>query len=239
MATAVLPEIESAPPKAVAPWWHTALLIAFFVLTAAGGAALQYRARAGADLVAHRPNMALLYVSLMAGEWGLVYYVWKGGLRRSGITLLQFVGGRWASRRAVFLDIGLAFGIWVLWKGIEFYWMRWLGTGHAASIEPLIPRGIAEAVLWVLLSISAGISEELVFRGYLQRQLTALTGRTYVALLLQVAVFGVAHGYQGVRACLAIAIYGALFTLLALWRKSLRPGMIAHAWTDIAGGLLG
>ena len=35
------------------------------------------------------------------------------------------------------------------------------------------------------------------------------------------------------------AIYGALFTLLALWRKSLRPGMIAHAWTDIVGGLLG
>jgi hypothetical protein len=48
---------------------------------------------------------------------------------------------------------------------------------------------------------------------------------------------GIAHGYQGLRNCLAIAIYGALFTLLALWRKSLRPGMIAHAWTDIAGDL--
>lgn len=48
-----------------------------------------------------------------------------------------------------------------------------------------------------------------------------------------------AHGYQGVQACLAIAIYGVPFTLLALWRKSLRPGMIAHAWTDMAGGLLG
>ena len=83
------------------------------------------------------------------------------------------------------------------------------------------------------------ISEELAFRGYLQRQLTALTGHTWIALLLQVTVFGIAHGYQGVRNCLAIAIYGALFTLLALWRKSLRPGMIAHACTDIAGGLLG
>ena len=30
-----------------------------------------------------------------------------------------------------------------------------------------------------------------------------------------------------------------VFTLLALWRKSLRPGMIAHACSDIAGGLLG
>jgi hypothetical protein len=117
--------------------------------------------------------------------------------------------------------------------------MRSIGSGHAASVGRLTPHGIAESVLWVLLSISAGISEELVFRGYLQRQLTAFTGRASLALFLQVAIFGVAHGYQGVRNCLAIAIYGALFTLLALWRRSLRPGMISHAWTDIAGGLLG
>jgi len=126
----------------------------------------------------------------------------------------------------------------MLWKGIAFYWVLWFGTGHAASIPPLVPHSVVEAVLWVVLSTSAGFSEELVFRGYLQRQFTALTGRTSLALLLQTAVFGIAHGYQGVQACLAIALYGALFTLLALWRKSLRPGMIAHAWTDIAGGLL-
>jgi hypothetical protein len=239
MATTVLPEIGYVPPKAVAPWWHTAILIAFFALTAAGGAALQHRARGRADLVEHRPDVAVLYVSLMAGEWGLVYYVWKGGLRRSGIGLLQFIGGKWTSFRAVFLDVSLALGLWIVWQGFSFLWVRWLGTGRAASIAPLVPHGVAEAVLWVLLSISAGISEELVFRGYLQRQLTALTGRASLALLLQAAVFGVAHGYQGTRACLSIAIYGVLFTLLALWRKSLRPGMIAHAWTDIAGGLLG
>jgi len=93
-------------------------------------------------------------------------------------------------------------------------------------------------MLWVLLSISAGFSEELVFRGYLQRQLTALTGSVTVALLLQSALFGIAHGYQGWRSCMAIAVYGALFTMLALWRRSLRPGMTAHAWTDIVGGLL-
>jgi membrane protease YdiL (CAAX protease family) len=213
MTTAVLPQIGSAPPKAVAPWWHTLLLIAFFVLMAAGGAALQYRARPRADLVAHRPNVALLYVSLLAGAWGLVYYVWKGGLRRSGITLLQFIGGRWKSGRATLLAVILAFGIWILWQSISFLWGRWLGSGHAASVAHLTPHGIAQSVLWVLLSISAGISEELVFRGYLQRQLTAFTGCASLALFLQVAIFGIAHGYQGVRNCLAIAIYGALFTL--------------------------
>src|SRR5438477_2349417 len=108
MTTAVLPEIASAPSKAVAPWWHTSLLIAFFVLMAAGGATLQYRARPRADLVEHRPDVPLLYLSLLAGEWGLVYYVWKGGLRRSGVTMLQFVGGRWKSVRAALLDVVIA-----------------------------------------------------------------------------------------------------------------------------------
>src|ERR1051326_6332034 len=117
MTTAVLPEMASAPSKAVAPWRHTALLIAFFILMAAGGAALQYRAGPRADIVEHRPNVTLLYLSLMAGEWGLLYYVWKGGLRRSGITLLQLVGGRWKSVRAVLVDVVLAVGIWILWQG--------------------------------------------------------------------------------------------------------------------------
>jgi membrane protease YdiL (CAAX protease family) len=114
-----------------------------------------------------------------------------------------------------------------------------VGAGQAASISQMMPHGWVERALWVLLAASAGISEEFVFRGYLQRQLTAFTGRTTMGLLLQVSIFAVAHGYQGVRSCLVIAIYGALFTLLALWRKSLRPGMIAHAWTDIIGGLVG
>ena len=238
MATAVLPEVGYALPKAVAPWRHTAILIAFFVLMAAGGAALQHRARGRADLVEHRPDVALLYVSLVAGEWGLVYYVWKGGLRRSGVSLLQLIGGQWTSLRAVFVDVALAFGLWIVWQGFSFLWVRWPGAGQARSISPLLPNGMMEGALWVLLSITAGISEEIVFRGYLQRQLTAFTGRASLALVLQAAVFGIAHGYQGVHACLSIAIYGAMFTLLALWRKSLRPGMIAHAWTDIAGGLL-
>ena len=49
-----------------------------------------------------------------------------------------------------------------------FLWERWTGSDHASSVARLKPHGIAESVLWVLLSISAGISEELVFRGYLR-----------------------------------------------------------------------
>jgi membrane protease YdiL (CAAX protease family) len=237
--TMILPELEMVSvPTPVAPWWHTALLIIFFMALAAGGSVLQRGARSQANLVAHRPNMIPIYISLIVMQWGLIYYIWKGGLRRRGISILQLVGGRWQNLRAVIVDILLAFGIWALWMGISYGLQRVAGPNHAASISPMLPRGVAETILWVMVSISAGISEELTFRGYLQRQFAALTGSLPMAFILQILVFGIAHAYQGALACLACALYGVLFTFVALWRKSLRPDMIAHAWTDTVAGLL-
>lgn len=56
--------------------------------------------------------------------------------------------------------------------------------------------------------------------------------------MLQGIVFGAAHGYQDEKYMLMIAAYGALFGLLAHWRRSLRPGMLAHCLQDGIGGLL-
>jgi uncharacterized protein len=38
---------------------------------------------------------------------------------------------------------------------------------------------------------------------------------------------------------LLIAVYGTTFGLLAIWRRSLRPGMLAHFLQDAIGGILG
>jgi uncharacterized protein len=172
-------------------------------------------------------------------EWGLVYYVWKGGLRRSGATLRQLIGGRWQSAKDVAVDISLALGLWTIWTLIEKGWDRWLGPGHAASIQGFLPRRASEILLWVAVSVSAGFCEELVFRGYFQKQFEVFTRSKWFALLLQAALFGIAHGYQGLQACVKIALFGALYGLLALWRGSLRPGMIAHGGSDILSGIFG
>jgi len=42
----------------------------------------------------------------------------------------------------------------------------------------------------------------------------------------------------GLTQMVVICVSGILFGLLALWRNSLRPGMLAHAWADIFGGIL-
>jgi len=49
-------------------------------------------------------------------------------------------------------------------------------------------------------------------------------------------LFGASHGYQGAAACAKITILGALYGSLAPWRKGLRPGMMAHAGSDILSG---
>ena len=130
-----------------------------------------------------------------------------------------------------------ALATWGLWTAIVYAWDRVQGPGHAASVGTLLPHRPLEIVTWIALSITAGFAEELVFRGYLQRQFQAWTGSLGVAVALQAILFGVSHGYQGVRACARITLYGLLFGILAARRGSLRPGMIAHAWTDIASGV--
>jgi membrane protease YdiL (CAAX protease family) len=104
-------------------------------------------------------------------------------------------------------------------------------------VQEILPRGPLESALWVALALSAGFAEELVFRGYFQRQFAAFTRRPPVAIVLQAALFGVSHGYQGLGACLRITLHGLLFGLVAAWRRSLRPGMAAHALTDLIAGL--
>jgi uncharacterized protein len=239
MSTTAMPSTELPNPEHVAPWGHTALLVAIFLGMAVSGAFFQRRARLEPAMLQAHPHVVPLYLSLIAMEWGLFAYVWRGGLRKTGMKLSEVIGGRWASAKDVLIDAGLALSLWGAWTLFERAWDRWLGRGHAASIQTLLPQRALEIVLWIGVCISAGICEEFAFRGYFQRQFEAFTHHRWIALVLQSLLFGIAHGYQGIEACAKIAIYGALYGLIAIWRKSLRPGMMAHAWSDIMSGIFG
>jgi uncharacterized protein len=132
----------------------------------------------------------------------------------------------------------IALAVWAAWTGAEALLAPVLGRDTAKGIDSLLPRDPLEVVVWIALSISAGFCEEAIFRGYLQKQFQAVTGSAVFALLLQAVVFGISHGYQGLRNVITITVFGAVFGALALWRKSLKPGMILHTWTDIFSGIL-
>jgi membrane protease YdiL (CAAX protease family) len=103
--------------------------------------------------------------------------------------------------------------------------------------QKLAPGSAIELLLFLLLSLSAGICEELVFRGYLQQQFTRVSHRTWIGIASSAVVFGCAHGYEGLAGILLIAAYGAMFGVLAQFRRGLRTGMIAHAWHDSLSGV--
>ncbi len=126
---------------------------------------------------------------------------------------------------------------WVVWELTAQTVHRLLGPNTAKSVNVLLPQSLAEIAVWTAVSVTAGFCEEAVFRGYLQKQFQALTGSSAVGVVVQAFLFGAAHGYQGVKNVMVITVLGGLYGLLALWRRSLRPGMIAHAWSDLYGGL--
>jgi membrane protease YdiL (CAAX protease family) len=173
------------------------------------------------------PDRVILYASVIGGELLLLRYVSKG-LR--GLTLTELIG------RRTLIDVVIAAAFWFGARYLLFLLRHTIGLGDDHTSH-LLPSGIVESVLWIGASITAGLVEEVVFRGYLQRQFAAWCHSIVAGVILQAIMFGAAHGYQGVRSMSLIAVYGLMFGVLAWWRRSLVPGILAHGWTDIFSGL--
>jgi membrane protease YdiL (CAAX protease family) len=170
-------------------------------------------------------------ILLQLGWMRLVYV----GLRNAGHTL-GVLFGRASDWRSLGVDLLL---------GIVLAPLASLAAGGVAGLlgipEPnvafLLPQGLAEQITWVLVATAAGFGEEIVFRGYLQRQLTALLGNIPLAIAVQTVLFGVAHAYQGGTALATTGTIGLLLGLLAWWRGNIRACVVAHITIDLLGGL--
>ncbi len=237
MTTTTLNLVARQRPKQIAPTWHTAIFACFFVALAIAGAVFQSHAKAHPHELEQHRQMVPLYLSLIAMEAGLFFYV-KGGLDRYKVPIQEVIGGNWSGAKSILREVGIGLGAWLVWLPVSSVWNKFWGADPSVSIYTL-PRTPLNVLLWVAVSISAGISEEFAFRGYLQRQFGALTGSRWLGLVLQAVLFGIAHAYEGMRAAMQVVAFGLLFGFVALWRKSLHAGMIGHAWGDIMSGLFG
>jgi uncharacterized protein len=228
-----LPQSATGQPQLIAPLWHTAVVL--FVLIGASLAG----SRAVHPLSGH--SKLPQYLWTMAWEWVLAGFVYLGVRKR--MKLRYLIGGRWANTEDVLIDLTIAAGFWlaaIVVLGACAKLMHLDQAGQFDSMHQqlgfLIPGTTPELLVWFGLSTTAGICEEIIFRGYLQRQFAAFTGSMLVGVALSAIVFGASHGYEGGPRMLLVGIYGLMFGLLAWWRKSLRPGMIAHAWHDAISG---
>ena len=222
----------TAPDGLVASRTHLAILSAILLGIAAVGYLALSRPATGAGSAAG----AALYLPLLAAEWGLFVYV-RMGMKRRGVAVTEVISARPLSLRSVALDLLLGLLLLGLWLGVEYLFDNPGGTPSSPAVQRLIVRNAADLPLWVLLALSAGFVEELVFRGYMQRQFAALLPSPWLGMAAQAVLFGVTHGYQGALPVLRITVFGLIFGLAALGRRSLIPGMVAHAAVDVIGGL--
>jgi membrane protease YdiL (CAAX protease family) len=228
------------PKHLIAPWWHTIVIVIIILVNSYIGATKL------STNIQHRGRI-VLYLSTIVTQFVLLGLVWFG-LRLKKTKMRDLIGGRWNRVEDFLLDIAIAAGFWLvsalILAGIKLaLGLATLDVNQSAeqvkkAVGSITPRTLTELGVFVLLAVVAGIVEEIIFRGYLQRQIGAITGNVYAGLVIAAIIFGAGHGYQGTRFMILIAIYGALFGTLVLLRKSLRPGMMAHAWQDAFSGIL-
>lgn len=101
------------------------------------------------------------------------------------------------------------------------------------DIQSILPRNRQELMLGGLLSINAGIVEELLFRLSLPALLFATTGNAIVAIVGSLLLFGIMHSYQGVTGIVITTVIGALFMALYVLSGSILVAIIAHAVLDL------
>jgi hypothetical protein len=177
------------------------------------------------------------YITVLVTEWFVVLLIWLA-LRRRGLSIGGLVSGRWQTLGSFFRDFGISVGFLVVVVPLSGVLMHFVWADADRTLASLPPKTVLELVVWLVLATTGGgFCEELIFRGYLTRQFSAWSGSPVFAVILQGVVFGLAHGFYG-KAMVVVMVEGCLLGLLAYWRKSLRPGMLAHGLQDVVGGVV-
>jgi len=212
----------------VAPAWHTVgvVLLLFGMVCLEGHVSLRLP----------------VYLFIIAAEWLVLLFIWLGS-RWGGASLRTLAGDFAPTWRSILRDLGLAVAFLIVANIVlaleSSLLTRFLQGPSKEAMRAFLPRGGLESAVFLLLAITAGICEETIFRGYLQRQFTRWTKSAALGIALQGILFGGYHVPLGLFSVITNAVGGALlYGTLAAWRRSLRPGMIAHTVGDAVGVLV-
>jgi membrane protease YdiL (CAAX protease family) len=144
----------------------------------------------------------------------------------------------------------LALSIVVAAASIAFVALQFVSLGRATPealeasrprlqmYEFILPHTEAELRWFTALSFTAGFCEEFLYRGYFAWVLHWWLGWTG-AVAVGVALFGVAHLYQGKSGALRATLAGVAMGIIFLTTQWLIPAMILHALIDFGSGVVG
>jgi membrane protease YdiL (CAAX protease family) len=102
----------------------------------------------------------------------------------------------------------------------------------------ILPRTNSELLVFLGVAVTAGVWEELMYRGFLIWFIAPYAG-VIAAVFLSSLIFGLGHGYQGAKGIVRTFVLGAVFAIAYMLTHSLWWVMAAHALVDLWGGTLG
>ena len=195
------------------------------------------------------PSMILSFFVVKTGTLGFVTTAFATILRDSGLVALVWLflsknGEPLASiglnnrgrRREIVLGGALYVVLAPVVGGVESL-LHAAGMAEPSTRLPdfLTVTGNAELILAVILVAVVAIAEEIIFRGYLIRRITQITGSTGAAVALSSILFAFGHGYEGTIGVITVGVTGLCFALVYLWRGSLVAPVTMHFILDFTG----
>jgi len=222
---------------------HILVAILFFVLPVLS--VTDYR-KLKSQLNADKPTARIFwYRSTIAWSWGLtlavaaLWLVYKRSIPQLG---LGFESGRgfWAGFAIAVVGCGLLI-VQTIALRRDPEKLRAMAI-QFESVQAMIPSTKQEAREFAALSITAGICEEILYRGFLIWYVAQFTGTTVTGLITAVAItsiaFGVGHLYQGPVAAAKIVGFAVVAGSIYVVSGSLWLAIALHVFADVAAGLL-
>lgn len=215
----------TSPADELAPLWHLRVLLCVLLLAPVVGLLSD-----GAFELALTPSSQIgaLYAPLLLANAGFALYVSGVGL---GSNKLRELLGRLALRDVL---LGLALGAALL--GVDSALQALSGSAESLAGHALVPQSLGAKLCWLPLAFSTAFSEELVYRGYLRRQVEHRSGSATWGIVVQALLFGIAHGPQGPSAVVRFSCYAALLGVVAQRRRGLLSVVVCHGAVDLYAG---
>jgi membrane protease YdiL (CAAX protease family) len=103
------------------------------------------------------------------------------------------------------------------------------------ALSNLAPQTRTENHLFDMVAITAGVCEEVLYRGLLLATLVPLVG-TWPAVAISSLIFGLGHAYQGISGIVKTGLIGLILALLTVFSGSLFIAIVLHAIVDLTSG---
>ena len=206
----------------------SAVSIAYLILVCAVLPLLAWASKRKIDQGFVIPRLPLYFEALILQT--LLLGISYGVATLAGITLFRRTGVEIADVLLVFAVLALALMAMIAgWRVAK--------PDARRRVSILIPATRTERAFWIILSVAAGVSEEVAFRGVLPRILERMTGSLWIAFLVSATAFALAHLLQGWTSALFVGIFGLIFHLLVWTTGALWTAIVVHVLYDIVAGL--